>query len=399
MSSRNLLIRFDQWRLVVRKGEADGGTVEVAHEALFREWARLKGWLEPERARLEALRSLQVDALTWDRNGCDAAFLNHRDKRLAEAGALAGIEAYRKRLGAVEFDYLAACRAAEQVGAAAGAARAGAHRRAGLLASIAACSAGSIDPTSRSSGDGMTDAALHAREYSALRAHSGGRACAQARAPLPGMRRRECARRWSSFRPALHDGIAARLKPAATTNEGPQHEVTIARPFAVSKYDVTFADWDACARYGGVPSGCRPTMGLGRGKQPVINVTWDDAQQYVAWLSKMTGEPYRLLTEAEWEYAARAGTHDGLFLGRRRSARATPTATAAAANGMTSRRHRSARSSRMRSASMTWPATSGNGWRTAITINTTARRRDGSAWTGRQLPSPCRPRRFWDRRS
>ena len=47
--------------------------------------------------------------------------------------------------------------------------------------------------------------------------------------------------------------------------------------------------------------------GFGRGQQPVINVTWDDAQRYVAWLSKMTGKTYRLLTEAEWEYAARAG--------------------------------------------------------------------------------------------
>jgi hypothetical protein len=80
-----LLFRFDYWRLVVRKGGSCGGTVEVAHEALFREWTRLKCWLDPERARLEALRSLQVDALTWDRNGRDAAFLNHRDKRLAEA--------------------------------------------------------------------------------------------------------------------------------------------------------------------------------------------------------------------------------------------------------------------------------------------------------------------------
>ena len=109
---QDLLIRFDHWRLVVRKGEA--GTVEVAHETLFREWTRLKGWLEPERARLEALRSLQTDALTWDRNGRDAAFLNHRDKRLAETAALAGIEAYRKRMGAIEFDYLAACQTAEQ---------------------------------------------------------------------------------------------------------------------------------------------------------------------------------------------------------------------------------------------------------------------------------------------
>jgi conflict system STAND superfamily ATPase/TIR domain-containing protein len=84
---RDLLERFDHWRLVVRKGGADGGTVEVAHEALFREWARLRGWLKPERARLEALRLLQIDALTWDRNSRDAAYLNHGDKRLAEADA------------------------------------------------------------------------------------------------------------------------------------------------------------------------------------------------------------------------------------------------------------------------------------------------------------------------
>jgi hypothetical protein len=88
---QELLKRFDRWRLVVRKGEADGGTVEVAHEALFRTWKRLGSWLEPERARLEALRSLQVDAANWDRNGRDAGFLNHRDRRLAEATTLAGI--------------------------------------------------------------------------------------------------------------------------------------------------------------------------------------------------------------------------------------------------------------------------------------------------------------------
>jgi formylglycine-generating enzyme required for sulfatase activity len=97
------------------------------------------------------------------------------------------------------------------------------------------------------------------------------------------------------------------------TNEGPQRPVTIAKPFAVSKFDVTFDDWDACVSVGGCPQ--TTDGGMGRGTKPVINVTWHDAQQYVAWLSKMTGKPYRLPTEAEWEYAARGGTTTAYYWG------------------------------------------------------------------------------------
>ena len=89
--------------------------------------------------------------------------------------------------------------------------------------------------------------------------------------------------------------------------ESPQHRVTIGKPFAVSKYELTFANWDSCAAYGD----CDPHIddgNFGRGQQALVNVTWDDAQSYVTWLSKMTGKPYRLLSEAEYEYAARAGT-------------------------------------------------------------------------------------------
>jgi len=90
---------------------------------------------------------------------------------------------------------------------------------------------------------------------------------------------------------------------------GRQHKVTIARPFAISKFEVTFAEWDACVSVGGCPQGgLSKDQGWGRGTRPVINVNWDEAKQYAAWLSRMTGKPYRLLSEAEWEYAARAAT-------------------------------------------------------------------------------------------
>ena len=103
-------------------------------------------------------------------------------------------------------------------------------------------------------------------------------------------------------------------------NEGPQRRVTIAEPFAVGVYEVTFGEWDACVSEGGC-NGYQPHgEGWGRGVHPVINVSWDDARAYVQWLSQRTGKRYRLLSESEWEYVARAGTMEPFHTGETISA-------------------------------------------------------------------------------
>lgn len=111
--------------------------------------------------------------------------------------------------------------------------------------------------------------------------------------------------------PAAGDATRPERAEAA---EQPQVEVRIAGPFAIGKYEVTFAQWDACVAAGGCEH--RPDdEGFGRAERPVLNIARRDAEQYVAWLSGVTGQPYRLPTEAEWEYAARAGTSASRYWG------------------------------------------------------------------------------------
>ena len=86
-------------------------------------------------------------------------------------------------------------------------------------------------------------------------------------------------------------------------NEEPVHDVAIPHPFALSVHEVTFEDYDRFTYPNKVANEF-----WGRGQRPVINVSWDDAREYVAWLSSQTGAEYQLPSEAEWEYAARAGS-------------------------------------------------------------------------------------------
>lgn len=97
--------------------------------------------------------------------------------------------------------------------------------------------------------------------------------------------------------------------------EWSQREVSIGYAFAVGVYEVVFEEWDACVRAGGCGRHEPDDEGWGRGRRPVINVNWDDAWQYADWLTEQTGEEYRLLSEAEWEYVARAGTRTARYWG------------------------------------------------------------------------------------
>jgi formylglycine-generating enzyme required for sulfatase activity len=106
---------------------------------------------------------------------------------------------------------------------------------------------------------------------------------------------------------------APESESGASSDEKPQHRVRIAQPFAIGRYAVTFEDYDRfCVET------CRQQpvdRGWGRGRRPVIDVSWEDAVAYGDWLSAQTGQTYRLPTEAEWEYAARAGTATAYWWG------------------------------------------------------------------------------------
>jgi formylglycine-generating enzyme required for sulfatase activity len=132
-----------------------------------------------------------------------------------------------------------------------------------------------------------------------------------------------------TFEMGSPDGEAGRDQ-----DEGPRHSVTVG-PFWMGKYEVTWDEYDrfafgnveppatGAAAAKGVDAVTRPTppygdesFGFGKGRQPVINVTHHAAMEYTRWLSQVTGKAYRLPTEAEWEFAARAGSPDAYSFGR-----------------------------------------------------------------------------------
>ena len=103
-------------------------------------------------------------------------------------------------------------------------------------------------------------------------------------------------------------------KPRRYSDESQSHAVQISYELSLGRHQITFDQWDACVKDGGTIH--KPDdEGWGRGSRPVINVSCDDIQLYLSWLSKVTGKTYRFLSEAEWEYAARAGSQTAYSFG------------------------------------------------------------------------------------
>ena len=285
---------------------ADATPVDIGHEALIRCWKQIadpqSGWLKREFDDGLVWHSLLVEAKSFERDKRRVLSPASTEERWEWWGVRRPNEAWAERYGD-NFGLVDNLLAASRKAAAAARRRQLLVRYAvstvlvGVIAMLAWIYQTAIADTWRSWAVTRPYAAAHVLPYvlttaaeQALKAGNSFKECAQ---DCPEM---------------VVVPAGSFLMGGSQANEKPQHPVTFAKPFAVAKHQLTFADWDACVNGGGCNGYSPRDQGWGRGRQPAINVDWNDAQAYVQWLATVTGKRYRLLSEAEYEYATRAGT-------------------------------------------------------------------------------------------
>ncbi|PHR87064.1 MAG: hypothetical protein COA78_37450 [Blastopirellula sp.] len=282
-----------------RIGKSQGSTIEVAHEALLRHWEMLAGILGEDRDALLLLDGVLIAAADWakieDQRKLD--FLIHRGSRLTNAQALGVRDARWAREIAPAQAYLAACEAREIEDK---------RSKLGWRMIVAALSvvivtgglvALNFDQLSRASYwffKVRPYTKTGAEEEKLLKNRLSFAECI------------DCPKMVFISKRKFRRGGPRRGSPD-WNRESPSVDVNIRRSFAVSVTEISFYQWDFCAAQGA----CRSEVvsgQWGRQDQPAIHVTWEDAQDYVSWISNLTGKKYRLLSEAEWEHAARGKT-------------------------------------------------------------------------------------------
>ncbi len=287
--------------LVTGSSEAGGAYAELAHETIFRQWGRLRDWIAAEREFLAWRSGLEAARRAWhatpDRSKYGAVLMG-----LALAQARSWLAKRPEDLPEPDREFIAnSLRAAQR-------------RTRGMQALIGGLVAVIVAGLAAFENEQLLRNAYFWLAY--VRGHPLN--VDAERLLKPSASFWECAKtneKYSVYCPEMVVMPAGTFlmgspedEKGRSDDEGPQHRVTIPRNFAVSRFVVTFDQWDACVHHGGCTLPGAGASSWGRGKQAAINVSWDDAQQYVSWLSALTGQSYRLLSEAEWEYVARAGT-------------------------------------------------------------------------------------------
>jgi formylglycine-generating enzyme required for sulfatase activity len=309
----------EEWRLITELADypnrllvtvtPNGGETyaEVAHEAIFRRWDKLREWIAAEREFLAWRSRLEAARKSW-KAAVDAA-KNHAPDALLMGLALDHAQSWLAKraedIPPADRDFIMQSRRDAQ------------RRKLRVQALVGALAFGAV--AGFAAWVAHDDLQAGWRFLTVTRPFRNAQirplTADQERALTPGDRFQECtAEQGTDYCPEMIVIPAGSFmmgspptEKGRLTNEGPQHQVTIANPFAVSKFEVTFDEWDTCVAYGDCAQPVSDN-GWGHGRLPVTNVSWEDAQRYVSWLSRMTGKPYRLLSEAEYEYATRAGT-------------------------------------------------------------------------------------------
>jgi formylglycine-generating enzyme required for sulfatase activity len=299
--------------LVTATSEAGETYAEVAHEAIFKRWKKLRDWIAAEREFLAWRTGLEAARRAWQAMSEDS-----KSDALLMGAALTKAQSWLTKRGddlvPADRDFVA--QSTKRDNKARARAR---YVQAFVYVLLVGIIAGLFGWINQSYLKEQTNWWLTMRPYMVAQVRPYVLSLDRERALRPGDSFQECAKDCPKM-VVVPAGEFTMGSPSdekgRDDNEGPQHRVTIAKPFAVSKYAVTFANWGACVSVGGCPQeGQAGEVGRGRDGHPVIFVSWDDAKAYAAWLSRMTGKPYRLLTEAEWEYAARAGTMTAYYWG------------------------------------------------------------------------------------